>query len=213
VGAALDRACIRMGGLTMSVLRRLGVPVCNAEGTSLSDLSGYRLLVCGLVAEPLSLAIDEVRALPRSVVNARLTSVSGFGVRADWGGVLWTDFEGGIPVLAEARHAAFFSAGGYETTLPLADLRLPKVMLAWEVGGEPIEIEHGGPLRLVVPHLWGYKSCKWVTRIELRRGPRPGYWERRGHTDGAAIQPGTTADMNDSGTCKAIRGGGEVTEF
>jgi len=197
----------------MSVLRRLDVPVFNTERTKLSDLSAYRVLVCGLVAEPLSLTIEEVRAMPRSVVNARLTSVSGFSVRADWGGVLWTEFEKCLPLLPEASHVTFSSPGGYETTVPLRELREPKVLLAWEVGGEPIETEYGGPVRLVVPHLWGYKSCKWVTRIELRQGPRPGYWERRGYTDSAEIQPGTTADINDGGKRKPISGGGEVTEF
>ena len=197
----------------MSVLRRLGVPVFNTERTKLADLSDYRLLVCGLVATPLSLTIEEVKALPRSVVDARLTSVSGFSVRADWGGVLWTDFERGLAPLPEASHATFSSPGGYETTLALADLRHPKVLLAYEVGGERIEIPYGGPLRLVVPQLWGYKSCKWVCQIELRNGPRPGYWESRGYTDSAEIQATTTADMNDGGKRKPISGGGEVTEF
>ncbi len=189
------------------------MPVFNTERTKLSDLSDYRVLVCGLVAEPVSLAIDQVRALPHSVIDARLTSVSGFSVRADWGGVLWTDFEKGLSLQPQASHATFSSPGGYETTIRLRDLRNPKVLLAYEVGGEPIEVEYGGPLRLVVPHLWGYKSCKWVSQIELRGGPRPGYWEKRGYTDSAEIQSGTTADVNDGGKRKPIRGGGEVTEF
>jgi DMSO/TMAO reductase YedYZ molybdopterin-dependent catalytic subunit len=197
----------------MSVLRRLRVPIFNAERTTLQDLKPYGLRVEGLVEAPLSFTIEQVRALPRSVINARLTSVSGFSVRADWGGVLWTDFERGLRLLPQASHATFSSPRGYDTALPLADLRNPKVLLAYEVDGEEIETEYGGPLRLVVPHLWGYKSCKWVTRIELLAGARPGYWERRGYSDSAEIEPGRTRDFNEGGKRKRIRGGGEVTEF
>ncbi len=197
----------------MSILRQLGVPVFNAEGTRPEDLEDLRLEVSGMVETPRVFSLDEVRAMPLTVVNARLTSVSGWSVRADWGGVLWADFEHQIKPLPEATHVTFSSPEGYDTAVALAELRQPKVLLAWQVDGEEIEVEYGGPLRMVIPQLWGYKSCKWLVKVVLGDRMRGGYWEDRGYSRDGQIEPGTTRDMNDGGTAKRIGGGGEVTEF
>ena len=66
---------------------------------------------------------------------------------------------------------------------------------------------------MVVPQLWGYKSCKWLVRIEFCERMRGGYWEDRGYSRDGLIEPGTTRDMNDGGKVKRIAGGGEATEF
>ncbi len=198
----------------MSVLRRLGVPVFNTERTKLADLSDYRLLVCGLVAAPLSLTIEEVKALPRSVVDARLTSVSGFSVRADWGGVLWTDFEKGLSLLPEASHATFSSPGGYETTLAPGGPAPPEGAAGLRGGrGADRDTNTAGRCGSSCRTCGATRAASGSAQIELRSGPRPGYWESRGYTDSAEIQAGTTADINDGGKRKPISGGGEVTEF
>jgi len=197
----------------MSILKRLGVPIFNAERTRRQDVEGRGLEVAGMVEGPCTFTLGEVRAMPMTVVNARLTSVSGWSVRADWGGVLWTDFETHIRPLSEASHVTFSSPSGYDTTVALAELRTPRVLLAWQVDGEEIEFEYGGPLRMVIPQLWGYKSCKWLVRIELCGRMRGGYWEDRGYSRDAFVQPGTTRDLNDGAKAKRIAGGGEVTEF
>lgn len=196
----------------MSILSRIGVPVFKAGGQPSIQPATYRLEVTGLVAQPLSVTWPEILALPYSVVSARLASVSGWSVRADWGGVLWQDFLATIAPAREATHAAFTSVGGgYATTVSLQDLAAPRVILAYKVNDEPLEPEYGGPLRMVIPHLWGYKSCKWLGGIELTDHMRGGFWEDRGYSREARIAPGETLDMN-SGTRRAL-GGGEILDF
>ncbi len=109
-------------------------------------------------------------------------------------------------------HATFTSVGGgYSTTVALKDLDTPRVILAYEVNKEPLEREYGGPLRMVIPNLWGYKSCKWLASVELTDRMKGGYWEDRGYPREAAIEPGTTLDVN-TGERRPIAGG-EVMDF
>ena len=131
----------------------------------------WRLEVDGLVAAPRDYTLADLRALPQSEVDARLTSVSGFSVRARWQGVLWRDFLAGLePGPGTASHATFASqGGGYTTTVSLADLDHPRVMLVLGVEGEPLERDYGGPLRMFIPQLWGYKSAKWLAGITSGR--------------------------------------------
>ena len=70
---------------------------------------------------------------------------------------------------------------GYEAVLPLDDALVPEILLAFELDGEPLAAEHGGPLRAVVPTAYAWKSVKWLRRIELCTEPRPGFWDRRGY--------------------------------
>lgn len=71
--------------------------------------------------------------------------------------------------------------GGYTTNLPLADLTGGKAWLAFDFNGEPLNAEHGGPARLVVPHLYFWKSAKWIRSLELMRVEKPGFWEQNGY--------------------------------
>ncbi len=196
----------------MSILTRLNLPIFRAGGVPGTSEADWRLEVDGLVAAPRSFTLDQIRALPQSEVDARLTSVSGFSVRARWQGVLWRDFIQELTLQAGASHATFTSmGGGYTTTVSLADLDHPRVMLVLAVEGEPLERDYGGPLRMFIPHLWGYKSAKWLAGITFGERMLGGYWEDRGYPRQALIEPGVTLDMN-TRQRRAIRGG-EVTEF
>lgn len=196
----------------MSILSRLRTPLFQAGGIPRVTAQTYRLEVAGLAQGPQVLAMEEILALPQSTVNARLTSVSGWSVRTLWQGVLWRDFLAAHPALPEADHATFISLGGvYTTTVSLADLDHPRVLLAHAVEDEPLELEYGGPLRMVIPHRYGYKSAKWLGRIEYGRGMRGGYWEDRGYTRSGQIESGLVLDVN-TGQRRQIAGG-EVTEF
>ena len=196
----------------MTILKELGVPAFFAEGRNPIDPSSWRLEVKGLLRETRSFRLEEIMALPQKTVDARLTSVSGWSVRADWTGVLFTEFVDDLSLDDRATHATFSSVGGYDSTLSLENLRKPKVMLCHGVGGKPLDYEYGGPLRLLVPHLWGYKSVKWLASIEFTDEMRGGFWEDRGYTRDAEIEPGVTFDIN-TRKKRSIRGGGEVTEF
>jgi DMSO/TMAO reductase YedYZ molybdopterin-dependent catalytic subunit len=176
------------------------------------DMGQYHLHVRGLVEEERSFTWEEILVLPQSKVNARLTSVSGWSVRATWEGVLWRDFIRTVTPKQGASHARFSSfGGGYETAVSLADLDHPRVLLVYAVEGEPLEKEYGGPLRMVIPNLYGYKSAKWLEAITLTDTEKGGYWEDRGYTESGIIEPGFTLDVN-TRTRRPIHGG-EVTEF
>jgi DMSO/TMAO reductase YedYZ molybdopterin-dependent catalytic subunit len=196
----------------VSVLKDLAVPVFKAGGMPVINLEKYSLFVGGLVKGERHFSWLELLAMPKSRVNCRLTSVSGWSVRADWEGIRWKDFLKQILVDAKADHVRFTSVGGgYSTAVAFKDLENPRVLLAHTVDGCPIEAQYGGPLRMVIPNLWGYKSCKWVGKIEFINQEEGGYWEDRGYTRSGIIEPGLTLDMNTK-TRRSIQGG-EVTEF
>jgi DMSO/TMAO reductase YedYZ molybdopterin-dependent catalytic subunit len=196
----------------MSILSRLDCPVFAVEGVPNLSEKDYIVTVDGLVKEDKSFSLSEIKKMPFSRINSRLTSVSQWSVRADWDGVAWNDFIKNIEIDPEADHANFYSYSGYTTAIPLKELIYPKVMLVYAVDGEALESEYGGPLRMVVPNLWGYKSCKWLQRIEFIHGMIGGFWEDRGYTRSGIIESTTVIDMNTK-TQRKIKGGGEVTEF
>ena len=102
----------------MSILKDLGVPAFKAGGMPVIDLQNYFLSIGGLVKEERHFSWQEILALPKSQVNCRLTSVSGWSVRADWGGIQWDDFLRLIPVESGTNRVRFTSVGGgYSTTV------------------------------------------------------------------------------------------------
>jgi DMSO/TMAO reductase YedYZ molybdopterin-dependent catalytic subunit len=196
----------------MSILKELGVPIFKAGGIPTIDLRAYILSVGGLVEKDCRFSWQEILAMPKSKINCRLTSVSGWSVRADWEGIQWNDFLKCISFRPEANHVRFGTVeGGYTTVVRCKDLENPRVLLAYGVNGAPIELEYGGPLRMVIPNLWGYKSCKWLGQIDFIDQMEGGYWEDRGYTRSGIIEPGFTLDVNTK-TQRPIRGG-EVIEF
>jgi DMSO/TMAO reductase YedYZ molybdopterin-dependent catalytic subunit len=196
----------------MSILKELGVPIFKAGGMPIIDPRTYVLSAGGLVDKEYHFSWEEILTIPKSRVNCRLTSVSGWSVRADWEGIRWNDFLKQISVRPEANHVRFSTAGGgYTTVVRCKDLEHSRVLLAYGVNGEPIEPEYGGPLRMVIPNLWGYKSCKWLDHIDFVDQMEGGYWEDRGYTRSGIIEPGFTLDMNTK-TQRPIKGG-EVSEF
>jgi DMSO/TMAO reductase YedYZ molybdopterin-dependent catalytic subunit len=195
----------------MGVLSDLGMPVFTAGGMQDIDPATCKLAVGGL-AQGAEISLDEIKSWPMTTADARLTSVSGFSVRALWQGAAWTEFMGHVQLKPAASHATFVSAGGgYQTTVSLADLDHPRVLLCYSIKDLPLEPDYGGPLRMFIPHLWGYKSAKWLAGIEFTDRMHGGYWEDRGYPREAPIQPGTTLDINTRQ--RRTISGGEVTEF
>jgi len=195
----------------MSILERLGVPAFNAEKGNLIDPEKYRLKVTGLVEAQLEFTLEDIKGMPKTSQSARLASVSGWSVRAQWEGVTWNDFLGIVKPRKNATHVTFKSPGGYDTTVSLKDLEIPRAMIVYGVGGEPIEPKYGGPVRTVIPNLWGYKSCKWLIEIEFTDRMKEGFWESRGYSSDGKIEPGWTLDIN-TRQKRPIKGG-EITEF
>lgn len=195
----------------MTKLKDLRTPVFQAEPIPPYKAEEYRLGVSGLVREEQNFTLQEIKEMEFSRINARLTSVSGWSVRVDWDGVSWQDFLKNIELHHEATYVTFTSLGGYDTTVSLKDLENPRVMLAYGVAGEPLEKEYGAPLRMLIPNLWGYKSCKQLTNVEFSDKMIGGFWEDRGYTLSGEIEPGITFDVNTQQYREIL--GGEVIDF
>jgi DMSO/TMAO reductase YedYZ molybdopterin-dependent catalytic subunit len=123
-------------------------------------------------AELMGLAIDDVHTDIHCVTRWSKLGTSWRGVSLD------TLFAG---IDTSYAYTMVHSYGGYTTNVPLADLLGGKAWVAFEFDGEPLAAEHGGPARLLVPHLYFWKSAKWVNGIELRRSDDPGFWEQNGY--------------------------------
>ena len=155
-------------------------PVLSAGPTPRTPLDEWSFTIHGAVAEPVSWPWEEFVALPRETVTVDIHCVTKWSkLDSTWTGVsLDTLLEG---VDTDAAYVTAWCDGGYTTNLPLEDLTGGRAWIAYEYGGEPLEPEHGGPARLLVPHLYFWKSAKWVRGLELREQDEPGFWETYGY--------------------------------
>lgn len=160
-------------------------PVLDAQGPPRIDLATWNLGVSGLVKSDLSFDWKEFRALPRVEVFADMHCVTRWSRLGNvWGGVSTREILRRAEALPEARFVVVHGYDhGFTTNLPLEAFAASDVLLADTHDGQPISLEHGGPLRLVVPRLYAWKSAKWVKRIELVSDDEPGFWERAGYHD------------------------------
>ncbi len=146
----------------------------------------FRLDVDGLVENKLHLTLDDVMALPQTDSVSDMHCVTQWS-RYDnrWRGVAARTLLEMVRPKAEARHVLFHSHDGYTTNVRLDQFDQPDVFLVhlWE--GKPITRQHGGPVRVLIPRLYLWKSAKWVRRIELSAQDRPGFWEVRGYHNNA----------------------------
>ena len=155
-------------------------PVLSAGPTPDVPLDEWRFTIAGEVDDPVSWSWDELRALPSERVTKDIHCVTKWSkLDTDWEGVSLDVLLDGVETAAE--YALVRSYGGYTTNLPLEDLLDGKAWVAYAFGGAPLEPEHGGPARLLVPHLYFWKSAKWVTGIDLLATDRPGFWENYGY--------------------------------
>jgi len=143
----------------------------------------YRLAVTGAVANPLSLSFDDLAQMPQTQMTKDFQCVTGWRVDdVPWSGVLLRDVL--IAAGANTSHTAlrFFSFdGAYTESLTMAQSLRDDVLVASSMYGKPITREHGGPVRLYVAPMYGYKSIKWMSGIEVVDEVVPGYWEQRGY--------------------------------
>jgi len=147
------------------------------------DPATYRLEVTGLVGSPASYTLADLKAMPRADQVSDFHCVTGWSVSdVRWAGVRLADVLERAGAKSNVAALNFVSAETpYEDSLTLEQALLPDVMLAYEMDGGPISRPHGAPVRLVMPQMYGYKSVKWVNRIELGTVAQPGYWEQNGY--------------------------------
>jgi DMSO/TMAO reductase YedYZ molybdopterin-dependent catalytic subunit len=146
------------------------------------SLEHFRLQVGGEVEAPFSLSYAELLALPQTALAVDVHCVTGWSVMgAKVKGVLLSELAARAKVKSSARHVVFDGAHGYTSNVPLREALGPQVMVARELEDSALPRTHGGPLRAMVPHLYFWKSAKWLTGIRFVARDEPGYWETRGY--------------------------------
>jgi DMSO/TMAO reductase YedYZ molybdopterin-dependent catalytic subunit len=159
-----------------------GFPVLSAGPTPHVPLDEWQFAITGAVGETRTWTWDEFQALPSESITVDIHCVTSWSkLGTGWEGVsvdtLLEDVE------ALAAYSMVHSYGGYTTNLAIEDITDGKAWVAYAYDGEPLEPEHGGPARLLVPHLYFWKSAKWVRGIEVMDYDEPGFWESLGYHD------------------------------
>jgi DMSO/TMAO reductase YedYZ molybdopterin-dependent catalytic subunit len=154
------------------------------RGVQKIDPATYRLVVDGLVNQPLSLSLEEAAKLPRSKKVVRIDCVEGWSVTALWEGFLLSDLLKLAGPKPAARVVIFHAVDGYTTSLPLEYLLSKKILLADRINGIVLPPANGYPFQLVAEAKWGYKWIRWVNRVELSDNlAYRGTWERQGYSN------------------------------
>jgi DMSO/TMAO reductase YedYZ molybdopterin-dependent catalytic subunit len=157
-------------------------PVLSYGPTPRFNPKKWDFRVFGMVEDELRFSYEEFRALPLSRQRADFHCVTTWSKLDNlWEGVRTIDLMARVRLKPEARYVIAHCDGGYTTNLALAEFVGEDVMLAWRHDGRDLEPDHGWPLRLVVPKLYGWKSAKWVRAIEFGFEDRRGFWEVRGY--------------------------------
>jgi DMSO/TMAO reductase YedYZ molybdopterin-dependent catalytic subunit len=155
-------------------------PVLSAGPTPHTPTDEWSFTIQGAVDEVRSWSWDELRALPAETVTVDIHCVTKWSkLDTTWTGISVDTLLEGVDT--EAAYVTAWSDGDYTTNMPLEDVTGGKAWIAYEFDGEPLEPEHGGPARLLVPHLYFWKSAKWVRGLALTIEDEPGFWESFGY--------------------------------
>ncbi|MFM2305202.1 MAG: hypothetical protein RLZZ135_2615 [Cyanobacteriota bacterium] len=158
-----------------------GFPIMTYGQTPQIDRSQWQLRVWGLASEKIFTWAD-VMSLPQHEFTADFHCVTRWSkLDVKWTGVKVSDFIKSIEIDPAANYLMQHCYGGYTTNIPLVDFLQPENFFAHTLAGETLPLEHGGPLRLVVPHLYAWKSAKWINGLEFIAQDEPGFWERNGY--------------------------------
>ena len=161
-------------------------PVLHAGTVPDTDLATWDFVVRGQVENPITLSWEDFNRLPKTEVTEDIHCVtrwSRFDVTFE--GVHWSALEELTRPLPSARYVVAHAEQGYTANVPIAFLRHPEALLATHADGAPLTPNLGGPLRLVIPGKYFWKSAKWLRGIELTASDHPGFWERYGYSNDA----------------------------
>jgi len=161
-------------------------PVLHAGTVPQTDLATWDFKITGEVEEPLTLTYDELQALPQSEITVDIHCVTRWSrFDTSFRGVHWRELAALARPKPSARFVLAQAEQGFTANIPLEALENDESLIAWEADGEPLEAEHGWPLRLVVPSRYFWKSAKWLRGLELLSADQPGFWERYGYHNDA----------------------------
>jgi DMSO/TMAO reductase YedYZ molybdopterin-dependent catalytic subunit len=155
-------------------------PVLSAGPTPHTPLEEWSFTIRGAVAEPVSWRWEEFVALPSETITTDIHCVTKWSkLDTRWKGVSVDALLEAVQ--SEAEYVTAWCDGGYTTNLALEDVTDGRAWVAYEFGDAPLEPEHGGPARMLVPHLYLWKSAKWVRGLTLTLDDEPGFWETYGY--------------------------------
>lgn len=159
-------------------------PVLTSEPTPSIDIATWSFAVEGLVQRPTTWSWEQMQEFPRSTYEGDIHCVTTWSkLGMTFTGVSIDTLFAEVGPRSSASHVLAFSHTGYTTNLSLVDVTDGKAWVVWEVDGQPLSTEHGGPARLLVPHLYFWKSAKWVAGLRLLDHDEPGFWEQNGYHD------------------------------
>ncbi|URN92978.1 MAG: sulfite oxidase-like oxidoreductase [Candidatus Pristimantibacillus lignocellulolyticus] len=145
------------------------------------DMSTWSIKTFGEVNSIRSFSFDELMKLPQTEITCDIHCVTRWSkLDTTWVGVKFTDFLELLGVKSEAKYVMIHGENDYTANVPLEDLMRDNILLAHTFDGEPLTEKHGGPLRMVIPHLYFWKSVKWITGFEFMVEDHPGFWEQNG---------------------------------
>ena len=157
-------------------------PVLHAGRTPKVDEANYDLTIQGLDGPDQVLSLADLKAMPTTTLTYDIHCVTKWTkLDTEWEGVSVAELVGGLSVPETATHVLMSAEAGFTANLPIEDFMRPENLLAWRFDGEDLDIEHGWPLRLVVPHLYFWKSVKWIRGFRFQDHDEPGFWERNGY--------------------------------
>ncbi len=159
-------------------------PVLSAGPTPHISPQDWHFRIQGLVNQPAEWTWDEFLRLPHQPFTVDIHCVTKWSkLDTVWEGVSVDTLLSTLEVAPQAAYVTAFSYGGYTTNLPLVEITGGKAFVAYQYDGKPLAPEHGGPARLVVPHLYFWKSAKWVEGLSLMEFDRSGFWESLGYNN------------------------------
>jgi DMSO/TMAO reductase YedYZ molybdopterin-dependent catalytic subunit len=161
-------------------------PVLHVGSIPIFDPKKWDFIVGGLVKTPIKLTYKDFIKLPRTLSISDFHCVTGWSrLNNKWEGVSFETIAALVKPLDKARYVTIKAEGGYATSLFLGDLLDKEVLLAYRLDDKSLEPKYGGPLRLVVPKKYAYKSAKWVRKLIFTEKQELGYWEKRGYSNTA----------------------------
>ncbi len=157
-------------------------PILHVGDVPTYEPGEWTLNVFGMVDSPYTITLDELKAMPSVSPTFDIHCVTKWSkFDTTWTGVLVRDLLERAGVHNKAKYVMEHAESGYTTNIPLADITTEQAIVAYAFEGDEIEPIHGGPVRIVVPHLYFWKSAKWVRGLELRAKDSPGFWEHNGY--------------------------------
>jgi DMSO/TMAO reductase YedYZ molybdopterin-dependent catalytic subunit len=159
-----------------------GWPVLHTEGIPVFNPETWRFRAYGAVENETEWTWEQFRALPSTTITSDFHCVTGWSkLDNEWEGVLFSEVAERVKPLSDAEHVLVYAPSGYTANTPLDVLMDEDVLFAWSHNGAPLEPKHGGPMRLVVPKRYGWKSVNWAHSLRFQDRDVRGFWEERGY--------------------------------